>query len=93
MRKKNLEQKLRCDTMKFLIEEIKSQSEEMASNGMPVLVVTDQANFMTQGCYVTIIRSPEQIPYTDWGIGHGQTGTKGQFFESLIEFQLSENLV
>ena len=70
--------------MKFLIEEIKTQSEEMAANGMPVLVVTDQANFMTQGCYVTIIRSPEQIPYTDWGIGHGQTGTRDHTFSTLL---------
>jgi len=75
---------LRCDTMKFLIDEIKTQSEEMAANGMPVLVVTDQANFMTQGCYVTIIRSPEQIPYTDWGIGHGQTGRNG--YKDLVKY-------
>jgi len=76
---------LRCDTMAFLIREIKAQAPQLAEQGTPVLVVTDQANLMTQGCYVSIIRSPEQIPTTDWGVGTGNTG--GNSWRKLVAYE------
>ena len=63
---------LRCDGMKFLIEQIKEQTQTLLEMGHPVLVVTDNCNFLTQGCHVTIIRNVENIPFTDWGFGPGK---------------------
>ena len=46
---------VRCDGIQFLLEEIKTLAPEMAQNGNPVLVVMDEANYLTQGCYVQVL--------------------------------------
>ena len=43
--------RLRCDTMKFIIDHIKEQAPQLAENGHPVLVVTDRVNYLTQGLW------------------------------------------
>ena len=35
----------------------------MARKGNPVLVVVDQANYLTQGCYVQVYVDPEKIKH------------------------------
>ena len=45
---------VRCDGIKFLIDEIKTLAPEMARQGNPVLVVIDQANYLTQGCFIQV---------------------------------------
>ena len=47
--------RLRCDTMKFIIDHIKEQAPQLAENGHPVLVVTDRVNYLTQGWLKTML--------------------------------------
>lgn len=54
-------ERLRCDTMKFIIEHIKEQAPELAEKGHPVLVVTDRVNYLTQGCNVTIYPNADKV--------------------------------
>merc|ERR1712131_96954 len=53
--------RLRCDTMKFIIDHIKEQAPQLAENGHPVLVVTDRVNYLTQGCRVSIIENADKV--------------------------------
>jgi len=52
---------VKCDGIQFLLDEIKTLAPEMARNGNPVLVVMDEANYLTQGCYVQVYQDPEKI--------------------------------
>jgi len=61
--------RLRCDTMKFIIDHIKEQAPQLAENGHPVLVVTDRVNYLTQGCRVSIIKNADKVY---WNAGTGE---------------------
>ena len=80
---------IKCDGIKFLLEEIRTLAPEMAKNGNPVMVVIDDANFLTQGCYLQVYVDPEKIrAYPDQrGLPHWSTRL------GLIIYDYDENIL
>lgn len=60
----------------------------MAKNGNPVMVVIDDANFLTQGCYLQVYVDPEKIrAYPDQrGLPHWSTRLGLKFMTMMKTF-------